>query len=223
MDKSKIQAALKIAKEQSGKRNFKQTIDLIVTMKDMDLKKPDHQVDFFLPLHHSNGKDVKVCGLVGPEMKEAAEKELDFVVVVDDFEQYAKDKKKIKKLAETYDYFIAQANLMAKVAQTFGRVFGPKNKMPNPKSGCVVPPNANLAALKQRLKNTVRVMVKTTLQYQVAIAKEDMDEEIIIDNALTVYNQLVHHLPSEVNNIKDVFIKLTMGPAVKVGADEGTK
>ncbi len=220
MNKNQIKSALKKAIESSNKRNFKQTVDLIVTFKDLDLKKPDNQVDFFLPLHHSNGRKIKICGLVGPEMRDSAQKNLDFSVDVDDFPSYAKDKKKVKKLADEYDFFVAQANLMGKVAQTFGRVLGPKNKMPNPKSGCVVPPSANLTILKSRLNTMVRVMVKTSLQYQVAIGKEDMDTEHIIDNAMTVYDQLIHHLPSEIHNIKNIYIKLTMGPAVKVGAEE---
>lgn len=223
MDKTKFMSALKKIKETSNKRNFNQSVDLIVTLKDLDLKKPDHQVDFFLPLHHSNGKQVKICGLVGPELKESSEKELDFTVRIDEFEKYAKDKKLIKKLAEEYDFFVAQSTLMPKVAQTFGRILGPRNKMPNPKSGCVVPPNANLAQIKGRLQNMVRVFVKTSMQFQIAVGKEDMDEEIVIDNAVTVYNQLVHHLPNEFHNIKNIFMKLTMGPAVGVGSENETE
>jgi len=217
MNKNDVIAALKQAKESSNKRNFSQTVDLIITLKDLDLKKPENQVDFFLPLHHSNGRQTKVCGLVGPEMKEVSEKDLDFSIVSDDFAAYAKDKKKVKKLAEGYDFFIAQANLMGAVAQTFGRVFGPRNKMPNPKSGCVVPPSANLSQLKARLQNTVRIQIKTAKQLQVAIGKEDMDEAKLVENAITIYDQLVHHLPNEIHNIKCAFLKLTMGPSVKVG------
>jgi len=220
MDKEQVKAALKKAIESSNKRNFKQTVDLIITLKDLDQKKPDHQVDFFLPLHYPTGRQFKVCGFVGPEMKDAAKRDLDFAIITDDFPIYEKDKKKIKKLANEYDYFIAQANLMAKVAQIFGRTLGPKNKMPNPKSGCVVPPGANLAALKQRLLTTVRVLAKTAPYFQVAVGKEDMDQDHIADSIMTIYQQMVHHLPGEMNNIKDVSIKLTMGPCVKVTASE---
>jgi len=223
MDKKKFTSALKKIKEASNKRNFNQSVDLIVTLKDLDLKKPDHQVDFFLPLHHSNGKKIKLCGLVGPELKESSQKELDFTVGVDEFEHYAKDKKLIKKLADEYDFFVAQATLMPQVAKTFGRILGPKNKMPNPKSGCVVPPNANLAQVKGRLQNMVRVLVKISMQFQIAVGKEDMEDEIVLDNAITVYNQLVHHLPNEFHNIKNIFMKLTMGPAVKVGSEDETE
>jgi len=223
MDKNKILTALKKAKESSTKRNFNQTVDLIVTLKDLDLKKPDHQVDLFLSLHHSNGKEIKVCGLVGPELKDSAEKDLDFSVNVDKFPNYAKDKKLIKKLSQDYDFFVAQATLMPKVAQTFGRVLGPKNKMPNPKSGCVVPPNANLAQVKTKLQNMIRIFVKTSMQYQVAVGKEDMKDEEIVDNVLTIYDQLIHHLPNEIHNIKSLFLKLTMGPSIKIGSDEAAE
>lgn len=216
MNKQDILNALKKAKESSNKRNFKQSIDLIVTLKDLDLKKPDNQVDLFTQLHHGHGRKIKICGLVGPEMIDNAKKEFDLAIDSDSFDSYAKDKKKTKKLAVEYDFFVAQANLMAKVAQVFGRVLGPRNKMPNPKSGCVVPPNANLPALKQKLNKTVRILVKTLPMFQVALGKEDQNEEEVVDNIITIYNQLMHHLPSEEHNIKAVFLKLTMGPAVKV-------
>lgn len=219
MDTEKLSNALKVAREQSPKRKFKQSVDMIVTLRDLDLKKPDNQVDVFLQLHQSNGKIPKICGLVGPELVDESKKHLDFTVAAHEFPEYAKDKKKIKKLVDQYDYFVAQASLMGKVAQTFGRIFGPRNKMPNPKSGAVVPPNANLNQVKERLQNMVRVQVKTSPHYQIMVGKEDMSDEVIVDNALTVYNSLVHHLPNEENNIKSILIKFTMGPAVKVGAE----
>jgi len=220
MNKQDLIVAYKQAKETSNKRNFKQTVDLIITLKDLDLKKPDHQVDLFIQLHHSIGRKTKICGLVGPEMIDNAKKELDHVIDVDSFADFAKDKKNVKKLAAEYDFFVAQANLMAKVAQSFGRVLGPRNKMPNPKSGCVVPPNANLTVLKTRLDKTIRILVKTNPQFQASVGREDMADEHIIDNMMTIYDQLIHHLPSEEHNIKSVYVKLTMGPSIKVGAQE---
>jgi len=48
MDKKKFLEALNKAKQDSKKRNFKQKVDLIVNLKDLDLKKPEQQVEFFL-------------------------------------------------------------------------------------------------------------------------------------------------------------------------------
>ena len=216
MNKETVVKTLKELKEKSKKRNFSQSIDLIINLKNLNLKNPEEQVDFFTPLHYSKGKKVKVCALVGPELHPEAEKVCDMVIDQKDFDKYAADKKLTKKLAKEYDFFIAQANIMAKVATTFGRVFGPKKKMPNPKAGCVVPPKAALKPLYDKLQKTVRVYAKERPIIQIAVGNESMKDEEIIDNIMTIYDQIIHHLPGEENNIKSTFIKFTMGAPVKV-------
>ncbi|MDD5087144.1 MAG: 50S ribosomal protein L1 [Candidatus Nanoarchaeia archaeon] len=216
MDKKKLLEALKKVKEDSKKRNFNQKVDLIVNLKDLDLKKPEHQVEFFLKLHHDKGKNSKVCALVSPELASKAKSACDNAVVVDDFEKYAKDKKLSKKLCNDYDFFIAQSNIMPKVAATFGRTFGPRGKMPNPKAGCVVTEKTDLNNLSEDLRKTIKVSAKTSLIVQLMVGNEKMDENQVVDNAYNAYDQLIHHLPNENHNIKSIFLKLTMGKPVKV-------
>ncbi len=216
MDKKEVIAAIKAVKENSPKRNFKQSIDLIITLKGLDLKKPDQKVDTFVSLHYPMPKKPKICGLVGPELIEQAKEALDDAIHIDDFSGF-KNKKDIKKLARSYDFFIAQANIMAKVAQAFGRVFGPRGKMPNPKAGCVVPANANLKTVVQRLQSTVHLKTPGQLMVQANIGLEDSDDNLLEDNIMTIYNHLIHTLPQEKNNIKDIIIKTTMGRPVKLG------
>lgn len=217
MNKQEVAKALKQAKESAQKRNFNQSIDLIITLKGLDLKKNDQHVDFFMNLHNARPKKVKVCGLVGPELSEASKEAFDHTITVEEFSGF-KDKRSTKKLARSYDFFVAQGNIMAKVAQTFGRSFGPKGKMPNPKGGMVVPPNANLKAVYEKLQSTLHVKVKSHLMYQVSVGYEDTPEEEVIDNIMTVYDQLIHHLPQERNNYREGIIKLTMGKSVKIDA-----
>jgi large subunit ribosomal protein L1 len=216
VEKTEVTEALKLVKENSQKRNFKQSIELIVNLKDINLKIPEHQVNLFVQLHYSKGKDSKVCALVGPELLEQAKSVCDNAIPVDEFKTYA-DKKKAKKLANEYDFFVAQATVMPKVATSFGRVFGPRGKMPNPKAGCVVPPNANLKPLQEKLKKTIRIATRNDAIIQCSVGKEDMKDEEVIDNILTVYNSLMHALPNEIHNIKNVYMKTTMGKPIKVG------
>jgi len=216
MNKNKFLEALKKAKEGSKKRNFKQKVDLIFNLKDLDLKKPEQQVEFFLKLHYDKGKASKICALVGPELAAKAKSACDNVVLVDDFGKYAGNKKLAKQLCKDYDFFIAQANIMAKVAASFGRILGPRGKMPNPKAGCVVTDKTDLNALCGNLKKTIKVSAKTSLIIQLMIGNEEMDENQVADNAYNVYEQIVHHLPNEKHNIKSVFLKLTMGKPIKV-------
>jgi len=218
MDKEQFKQAIETVKKNSPKRKFTQSFDLVINLKDLNLKDPAQQVDIFIPLHYSKGRKTKICALVGPELETAAKDACDFVVKQNEFGKYAKDKKLVKKLANDYDFFIAQADLMADVAKNFGRVFGPKGKMPNPKAGCVVPPNANLKQVYEKLQSTVRLVAKTSPSIQVLVGNEEMKEEEVLDNIMTVFNQTIHHLPAEKNNIRSIFLKLTMGKSIKIGA-----
>ena len=216
MDKNKCLDALKKAKQDSKKRNFKQKVDLIVNLKDLDLKKPEQQVEFFLKLHYNKGRESKICALIGSELASKAKSACDNVVLIDDFGKYAGNKKLSKQLCKEYDFFIAQANIMPKVAATFGRIFGPRGKMPNPKAGCVVTDKTDFNTLCENLKKTVKISAKTSLIIQVIIGNEEMKDEEIADNAYNIYEQLIHHLPNEKNNIKSIFLKLTMGKPIMV-------
>lgn len=216
MQKSEILEALKKAKAESTKRNFKQSVDLIINLTGIDLKKTEQQIDAFVQLHNSPGRKMKVCALVGPELKDQAESSVDKAVLFEEFDKYAANKKMTKKLASDFDYFIGQANIMPKIATAFGRVLGARGKMPNPKAGLIVPPNANLKPLYEKLQKTVRVKAKIAPVIQALIGKEDMDDEQLADNAMVIYTTIIGATPNGEHNIKSAFIKLTMGKPVRV-------
>jgi len=214
MKKEDISKAL--AELKKVKRGFKQTVDLIYSFKGLDLKKTDNHLDFSVILHNPKGKKIKIAALVGHETKASAEENCDTVIVAEDFPKYAKDKKALKKIATEHDFFIAQADLMAKVASNFGKVLGPKGKMPNPKMGCVVPPKANLKPLAEQLQNTVRITVKSAPMVQLRVGKEDQPEEELIDNILTLDDGIAHHLPGGRAQIRHIMLKLTMSKPIKL-------
>ena len=200
---------------EKGKRKFKQTYELIINLKGLNLKKPDEQVELWTQLPYGKGKTIKIGAFIGPELKEQAKENCDIVIMHDDFSKYT-EKKEIKKLAKSCDYFIAQANLMGEVAKTFGRYFGPRGKMPNPKAGCVVPPNANLKVLSEKLKKTVKISAKIQPSVKVAAGIEGMPEEEIAENMMTVYSSVLEKLPQEKQNVKNVLVKLSMSKPIKV-------
>jgi len=216
MDKKDALDVIKKLREASPKRKFVQAVDLIVNLQDLDFKKPEHQLDFYVVLPHNTGKKKKIAAFVDVDMIEEAKAACDVVIPLLQFEDYAKDKKRIKKLAKQNDYFIAQSTIMSKIAATFGRILGPKNKMPNPKAGCVIAPKTNIKPLYDKLQKTIRILARNKPLVQLCIGREDMVDEQLADNLFTVYDQLIHHLPKEKNNLKSIFIKTTMGKAVKV-------
>lgn len=214
MDINKVKESIR--KLNSPKRKFTQTFDLIIALKGLNLKKPEEQLELYVPLHFSRGKQIKICALVGPELKDEAAKICDTTIFVDDFERYRKDKKIMRKLANDHSYFIAQANIMPKVAAAFGKVLGSRGKMPNPKAGCVVPPKTNLQPLYERLQKTATVKAKTQLAVQINVGREDQPDQEVADNIVTIVNAVMHKLPSERDNIRNVSLKLTMGKPVKL-------
>ena len=218
MNKNEALEVIKNLRKDHQKKNFVQMVDLIVNLQDLDFKKPEHQIDFYITLPHETGKKKRIAALVDVDLFDEAKNSCDTVIPLYQFEEFAKDKKKIKKLAKQNDFFIAQSTIMAKIAATFGRVLGPKNKMPNPKAGCVVLPKTNLKPLYDKLQKTVRVLARNKPIVQVAIGREDMSDEQLADNLYMVYDQLIHHLPKEKNNVKNLYIKTTMSPAKKVEA-----
>ena len=214
MEKQQVINSIKEARKGTKQRKFKQSFDFIISLRGIDLKKPEHQVDVYISLPFGKGKKPKICTIVGPELLENAKKSTDHVVIIDNAGSLKKNE--IKNLARDYDYFIAQANIMPKIATLFGKIFGPRGKMPNPKAGCIVPPNANLTILVERLQKTIRVMAKTSPVVHSCVGIEDMKDEEIADNILTVYNTILKSLPNEKDSIKGVYLKLTMGKPFKI-------
>lgn len=214
MNKALILQTIQEVKNSSKKRNFLQSYELIINLKDVDIKKYESQLNLYIPLTHPKGKKVKVCAFCGPELLQQAKEVCNKVILSDEFERY--QKKEIKKLAEEYDYFIAQGNVMTRVASIFGRVLGPRGKMPNPKAGCVVPQNVNLRQLYDRLQNTVNVTVRHGPSIKCSVGSENMNDDQIAENSIVVYDAVVHNLPNDKDNVKDIYIKLTMGKSIKV-------
>ena len=214
MDKNQIQKALKSLKEASKERKFSQSVDLIINLKNINTK--SQPVNFFVTLPKTKGRKLKVAGFLGQELADQGKSVLDLVITQLEFASYKSDPKKIKKLAEEYDIFIAQATVMAKMAGTFGKILGMKGKMPNPKMGGGVPPNANLEQTRDKLERTVRLTAKKATNLQVLVGKESMDEADLIENIMTVYKAAIQSLPSGEQNIKKIQLKFTMSKPVTI-------
>jgi large subunit ribosomal protein L1 len=209
MDKTLIKKAISQLREQNS-RKFTQSVDMIVNLKNFNVKQQSVNTVIILP--HTKGREVKVAAFAGQELVDEAKAHCGLVITQSQFEEY--DVKAMKKLAQEYDYFIAQASIMAKVAQAFGKVLGSRGKMPDPKMGCVVPPNASLGPLVEKLKNTIVFKSKKSLNLMSIIGNESMSDEDIVENVETAYKMLVKALPSEEQNIKNVQLKLTMGSPI---------
>ena len=214
MDKKKILETLKQLREKSSKRNFTQKIDLVLNLRNLNIKNSDENVDLFVNLPHAPGKKLKICALVGKEIEDQA-KIFDKVIKRDEFSNYD-NKKELKNLVKEFDYFVAQANLMTDVAKVFGKTLGPRNKMPNPKSGSVITQTSNLSELKLKLEKTVRLKTKNEPILKTYVGNETMKDEDLAENIIAIYDSVIKALPQGEGNLKNMILKLTMSNPIKV-------
>lgn len=218
MEQKDILNAVKKAREKTKKRNFKQSFDLILNLRHLNLKKPEENVNNFVVLPHIRGKKVKVCGLVGKELAQKSKAVFDFTITDEEFPKYREDKNKIKKIARDCDFFVAQANIMPEIAKIFGKVLGSRGKMPSPKAGCVVPPiMPDLKPIYDKLQKTVKIETKKEPIIKCIVGTEDMEDKLVVDNILMIYNAVIHDLPKHEINVRNMKIKMTMGEPITVG------
>ncbi|VVB74354.1 50S ribosomal protein L1 [Candidatus Tiddalikarchaeum anstoanum] len=207
---------VKDALAKNNKKKFSQSVDLSIGLKGVDLKNPNNAIDELVALPKGKGKQVKVCALIDKELQTVAKNLCYKVILVDEFPKWKDNVKGMKKLANECDMFIAQSTIMPKIAQTFGRILGPRNKMPSPKTGTIVLPSSKLDNLIDRLTKSVFLRAKKAPSINVIVGTEKMTPEDISANVFAVLDFLVRHLPEKEQSIKHVYIKTTMGESVKI-------
>ena len=204
--------AVKEAKEQSKPRNFTQSVDMIVNIRDLDVKKPENRFNEEVTLPNGRGKEVKIGVIADGELiVQAKDAGVALVINKADLEELGKDRGQAKKIANSIDSFIAQADMMPLVGRFLGPILGPRKKMPKP-----VPASIKLDPLLDRLQSTIKVGVKQQPSIQVLVGTQDMDDQAIADNIEAVLAVLDRNLEKGRNQIKSMFIKTTMGSVVRV-------
>lgn len=212
-----ILKAIEEVRKNSKRRGFIQTFELAINLRYIDPKKPENKIEEFVVLPKGRGKDIKVCAFVSNENYEKAKQFFDLVIKRDDMEKIASDKRKCKKIAKNYDYFVAEAPLMGLVGRFFGKYLAPRGKLPNPKGKMIFPPNANYEEISKRIKNTVRIKFDKRHQViHVPVGTENMKDKEILENIKAVLNTLINALPKGWENIDSIYLKLTMGPGARV-------
>ena len=212
LDKKTLLDAVKEAKEKSGKKKFTQTVDLILDIKEIDMKAPEGKIQEIVELPHAPAKLNKICVVASGELAlKARRANADNVVEKDGLDALAGKKKDLRKLAEAYDVFISEASLMQLVGRTLGPVLGPRGKMPIP-----VPLTVDIAAVIERNRKTIVVRMRNQPIIQCSIGTENQPDEELVDNIQTVLRVLDGKLKRGLKNIKFVFIKTSMGTPVKI-------
>ncbi len=205
MLKASIEKALRLGK----KRNFKESIDLVIVLKDVNIRSPEGRIREIVVLPRKPGKDAKICIVADGDMALKA-KEADLTVYTrTDLQAMRGDKKAARKVAETCDWVLVRADLMGLAGGTLGPALGPRGKAPVP-----VPPNADIAQVAERYKHAVWVRVRNQPQIMCRVGTQDMKVEDIVENIKAVLNAVTNRIGAQ--KIDKLVIKRTMGVPVEV-------
>jgi large subunit ribosomal protein L1 len=207
-----LKAAIKELREKSAKRNFNQTVEMIINLRDIDMKQPEGRVQERIELPHPLGKKVAVCVLADGDIALRARRSgADMVLESSEIQNLSNDKKKQRQIARKIDVFIASAPLMPLVGRTLGGILGPRGKMPVP-----VPPTVNIEQEIERQKKFIFVRARNQPILQCRIGTENLSDDDIAENVQTIVRIITGKLKKGIKNVDAVYLKTTMGHPVKI-------
>ena len=200
---------IKEAKATDKERKFKQSIELIMVFKDIDVKK-GFSINETIQLPKTNSP-AAICVMASGDMGlKAKNAKADRVIDNDELTRIGANKRESRKLINSFDFFLADTKLMPVVGKVLGQLLGPRGKMPTP-----VPFNAPIDSFLERFRSSVRVRVKNSLSMACKIGDESMEDAELASNAHAVLSGIEKKLPNGDKNIRKILIKTTMGKLVK--------
>ncbi|MCW6158249.1 MAG: 50S ribosomal protein L1 [Thermoplasmatales archaeon] len=211
MDGEALKKSLEEAINKSPKRNFGESVDLAVNLKDVDLSNPKNRINEEILLPNGRGRKIKVGLISGNEMATKAKGNADKFISAEELDKMTDHKRETKKMVNDIDFFIAEVALMPRVGKILGGIMGPRGKMPRP-----VPASVDPTPIINNLRRTVKARSKEKPVIHVAIGTKDMEVEKIAENGLEVLKRIEAKLEKGEENIRTIYVKTTMGPAVKV-------
>lgn len=195
----------------SAERRFSETIEISVNLKDLDLTVPKNRIEDEIPLPHGRGRPVRVGVFGSPELCQKMRGTADLVVSTSELDEFAKDAKAAKKVVQGIEFFLAEAPLMPTIGKRLGVILGPRGKMPRP-----VPPGTDPTNLVNALKRSIRIRSKGNRTFHAPVGTRGMKPEQVAQNVDAVLARIVGKLERGRTNIESVYVKTTMGPAVRL-------
>ncbi|MGI9566779.1 MAG: 50S ribosomal protein L1 [Nitrosopumilus sp.] len=200
---------VKEAKDATKQRKFKQSIELIINFKDIDVKK-GFAINEVIQIPKTSSP-ATVCVMATGDMgQKAKQANADVVVGTEELDKFATNKRESRKFINKYDFFLADTQVMPIVGKTLGQLLGPRGKMPTP-----VPFNAPIESFLQRFRSSIKVRTRASLSMSCKIGDESMEDADLATNAHAVLSTIEKKLPNGEKNIKRIMIKTTMGKPIK--------
>ena len=206
-----IEEAVTRALEDAPERNFRETVDLAINLRDLDLNDPNNRVDESIVLPSGTGQETRIVVFATGETALRAEDVADEVLSPDELEDLGDDTDAAKDLADETDVVVAEANMMQDIGRYLGTVRGPRGKMPTP-----LQPDDDVVETVNRMKNTVQLRSRDRRTFHTRVGAQDMTADEIASNIGVIVRRLEANLEKGPLNIDGIYVKTTMGPSVEV-------
>lgn len=187
---------------------FDASIDLHIRLG-VDPRKADQAIRGVANLPHGTGKTKRVLVFCNPD-KEAEAKEAGA-----DYAGLQEFVEKVEKGWTEIDVIIATPSVMPKIAK-LGKILGPRNLMPNPKSGTVTENVAD--AIKEVKGGKIAFRVDKQGIIHASIGRVSFPKEKIFENANELIHTVVKMKPSSAKGtyLKSVYMASTMSPSISI-------
>merc|ERR1712188_213193 len=194
----------------SKKRKFTETIELQVVLKNYDTQK-DKRFAGSIKLPNIPRPRMSCCILGDAKHVEAAKAAGIPCMDVEALKALNKDKKKVKKLAQKYSFFLASQSVLKQIPRLLGPTMHKLGKFPT-----LVEHGEDITEKIDSIRGTVKFQLKKVLTMGVAAAHVGMSVDQCYANIMITINFLVSLLKKNWQNIKTLNIKSTMGPAHRI-------
>ncbi|TAD94296.1 MAG: 50S ribosomal protein L1 [Bacteroidetes bacterium] len=187
---------------------FDSSVDLHIKLG-VDPKKADQAVRGTVSLPHGTGKTKRVLVLCNPDkVAEANAAGADFVGL----EEFVA---KIEGGWTDVDVIVATPSVMPKIGK-LGKILGPRNLMPNPKTGTVT--NDVAAAVKDLKGGKIAFKVDKAGIVHASVGRVSFTPEKLTENTSELINALIKLKPSTAKGayLRGISLASTMSPGVAV-------
>jgi large subunit ribosomal protein L1 len=190
---------------ESRKRNFNQTFDLIINLKEIDLKKTENKIDENFILPKGTGKEASTT-LFSDSVKKI---EGCKIIKGTEIENLAKNKKVMKKVIKETNFFFSEPKLMPVVGKYLGKFLAPRGMMPRPVTG-------DVNKIIEGAKKSIKIKLDKQPIIHTVVGSEKMNDKDVEENIKALLAYLEKKFPRGKTNIKSIYLKTTMGHPIKL-------
>jgi large subunit ribosomal protein L1 len=212
VERAKILEAVKTALEKAPKRKFSESIDITINLKNIDMAQPKNRIDETILLPNGTGENIGICVLgKGDIVTQAKDAKVDLILGPEEIERLGGEPREARKIAEQYRFFLAETGVMPQVGRFLGPRLGPRGRMPMPITG-----GTDIRPIVERLRNSVKIRTKDKTVFSTKVGSTAMKPEQVAENIETIVKRIESVLEQGPLNVRSIYVKTTMGPAVRL-------